>query len=478
MLPLRRAVFAVFALIYLVVCPYIILYALGYLVKPGSPNARLVKTGLISVSTVPQGATVYLGNRRYTHKTPTVLRDLMPGKYDVRVSLKNHLLWSRTIDVKPERAAVLDQLLLVPENWSEHALSQDAVEDFTPLPGEDLLLVQRGTRLGGLSILDAKSRKERLLETPSQLLANARVLDTTVVRGSPFVLIRVQVPDRERLLWVDARQRREPAVTDITRMFMAKPQRVAWDPGDTKHLFMLRGGKISRIDLETQTVAPDVVENVRGFTVHGKRLIVAQEDGSVMRMDLEQKTAELLHRDDAVARLLAEATGRMLISPVDSDLLLFATGQGQLIANLFPYVLVDGGLSGLGAITRNDRPVLVWTRNRLGILDPSVTVGAEQPASLRDVRWIDLGATHIEHAWWVHEGRNALVQDGDWVRLVRIYPGQAPEVTDVVRVRTATNAWYAEDPGVLFFLRPEDSRLVALEIAPRWEIPGLARREK
>ena len=69
-----------------------ILYALGYILKPGMEQG-LVKTGLIYISTVPSGASVYISNKRYTRRTPAILRDLTPGNYPIRISLKNHRSW-------------------------------------------------------------------------------------------------------------------------------------------------------------------------------------------------------------------------------------------------------------------------------------------------------------------------------------------------------------------------------------------------
>ncbi len=57
MLRLRKILFYLCALLYLISCPLTILYALGYGVQPGAQRG-LVKTGVISLATLPPGAPV------------------------------------------------------------------------------------------------------------------------------------------------------------------------------------------------------------------------------------------------------------------------------------------------------------------------------------------------------------------------------------------------------------------------------------
>ena len=106
MLFLRKILFYLLTALYFVLCPLTILYALGYLFSPGTGQG-IVKTGLISLSSAPPNASVYLENRRYTQKTPTVLRDLLPGNYSVKLVLKDHEPWVQTVPVEAKKATVL-----------------------------------------------------------------------------------------------------------------------------------------------------------------------------------------------------------------------------------------------------------------------------------------------------------------------------------------------------------------------------------
>jgi hypothetical protein len=100
---LRRVLFYAFLALYLVATPLTILYSLGYLVRPGHEHG-FVKSGLISLGTTPEGARVYVGHSRYTRRTPTVIRDLLPGTYNVRLTLDGHQPWQGLVRVEAEKA--------------------------------------------------------------------------------------------------------------------------------------------------------------------------------------------------------------------------------------------------------------------------------------------------------------------------------------------------------------------------------------
>ena len=82
---LRKIIFYIFALIYLVVAPLTILYALGYIFSP--TQQTLVATGLISLSSEPPQAQVWLNGELLKEKTPVILRNLKPGPYTLRMGL-------------------------------------------------------------------------------------------------------------------------------------------------------------------------------------------------------------------------------------------------------------------------------------------------------------------------------------------------------------------------------------------------------
>jgi hypothetical protein len=112
-LSLRKIVFYIFALIYLLLCPLLVARMLGFVVSP--LTHRLVKTGLVFISTIPPNAGVYIDGRLTHQKTPTAVRDLVPGEHFIRIELERYNDWEGNITIEGKKATVLANVLLVPK---------------------------------------------------------------------------------------------------------------------------------------------------------------------------------------------------------------------------------------------------------------------------------------------------------------------------------------------------------------------------
>src|SRR3989338_8406716 len=143
MLTLRRILFVLFSIIYLLCCPLIILYALGINLSPRSEQ-NLTKTGIISLSTLPSEAAIYLDNLRFPEKTPAVIRNLVPGEYSIKLILKGYRLWEKIVPVKAETATVLESVLLTPLKWETQPFSYLSFEELIPVHHNSFFLLTRG----------------------------------------------------------------------------------------------------------------------------------------------------------------------------------------------------------------------------------------------------------------------------------------------------------------------------------------------
>ncbi len=109
---LRKIIFYLFCAIYLIVCPLLVLRMLGYVISPSTH--RLVKTGLVYISTNPPGANVFVNGRPAHEKTPTAIRDLVPGQHFLRIEKDGYLDWAQNTTITPNKATVIENILLTP----------------------------------------------------------------------------------------------------------------------------------------------------------------------------------------------------------------------------------------------------------------------------------------------------------------------------------------------------------------------------
>lgn len=440
----RRIVFWVFVGIYLTICPLTVLYALGYLFQPGSQGG-LLKTGLISLATEPPGAFVYLGNQRYTRRTPTVLRDLVPGDYPVKLVLKDYQPWTRTVPVEAEKATVLERVLLLSRTLTPRILLTGPFEQLFPVHRTPLLLLTTGPRASETIVYDVEGTVSWPLVPADSPLWTAKVLSMATVPESRYLLLQCHTPEGEQVEWVELTPG-DTRIEPLTSLFSRPRALAAWDPSETRWLFAMVGHALDRLDRKDKAIYPRIAEHVLGFGLFEKTLYVLEDDGTIARMTLEGRRLETPEDNFWLPREVFEMKPPVQLTILSPGVVLALGARGELLANQFPYRLANKGVLGIEPDVARRR-ALVWQRDALGIV--SVEDGALA------LRWIFTRGSRIEQAFWVYEDSHALFRDGDRVFLLELETDGTPSPRELVRVARRSPLMYAEDTGTLYYLHDE-----------------------
>lgn len=465
---LRVVLFYILVVVYLIVCPLTVLYALGYLYQPG-PEQGIVKGGLIYVSTAPPGASVYIGNRRYTKKTPTIVRNLLPGEYPVRLTLRGHQPWSQLLPVETGKATVLEHVLMLPQELRQATVWAETFEDLVPLAGGQAILLSRGPLLGDQFLYECKNQVVRPLIPAASSWARLKLTKTYAVDDSPVWLAVVSSVDGERVLRIDPRPA-EPSVEDVTALFMDRPLDVLWDPREPDQLFTLQAGYVNRLDLGSRVVHPRLIEGVRGLGVFRRNLYVLRDQGVIDRMDRDGKRVEGVLDDAVLGQTLFGERGAYRITLLTDRLMLFLGEHGELLASRLPYRFVDHGVLGFEGHPQHQR-VLFWQKDRLGVLDFSQEgVDTELFERGPRIRWVTKDAEHIEQAFWAFDGSHIVYRDHHRVMLAELETYGPLHAQELVQIKPGSSIAYAEETGQIYFLDRVTGRLKALELVPKREL--------
>lgn len=461
----RKIVFYLFLLTYLLGCPFTILYVLGYVVRPG-PERGLVKTGLISLSTMPPGASIYVGGKRYLRQTPTVLDGLYPDEYHLKVILKNHQPWIRTVRVEAEKAVALEKIMLLPEPLLTRPLVSDAVKELIPIPGTRFVVLATGPMLEDLVVYDREAEANWPLLPQASPFRGSQVLSHAVVRGSPFLLLRVKSQHGETYLGASLKSG-QVQLANLTRLFPVKPQWVTWGPRWPRQLVSVQDGSVSRLDLEAMAIYPKIVERIRGVGVGEQMFYVLTEDLLLQRVDHEGRRAQVLVDDPPARTVLSQAQGLWHITALPDELLVLLGKQGELWVSRFPGQWLEGGVRGF-EFDPDQQRLLIWQKDRVGILDCSAQE-SESDVAEPDLhpRWIVEEGTDIQQAFWVYDASHVLFLDGDTVFLREREPRDDRASIPLLRVRAHSAIVYAEDAGGLYYLDRISGALSFLELIPK-----------
>jgi hypothetical protein len=85
-------------IVFILITPVIILYALGY--KLDLQARQVVKTGSLIIFSRPEKAQIYIDDTLQAKKTDGTIRFLLPGDYNVKVSKAGYQSWTKRLNVK------------------------------------------------------------------------------------------------------------------------------------------------------------------------------------------------------------------------------------------------------------------------------------------------------------------------------------------------------------------------------------------
>lgn len=212
MLGLRKIVFYIFLLIYLILCPLMVARMLGFVISP--LTHRLVETGLVYVSTNPPDATVTIDGRMAHQKTPTVIRDLTPGKHFIRIELSGYNDWERNVPIVGKKATVLANILLIPEEWPIKRISNQPYQNI--FIAADDTLVATNPVLKNIDICRTSQGIAKTLFSPNSPYADGILVRLFNAPQSPFILLEATIKDKPKFLWVNLKEN-PPVIKEVNR---------------------------------------------------------------------------------------------------------------------------------------------------------------------------------------------------------------------------------------------------------------------
>ncbi|MFC1479978.1 PEGA domain-containing protein [Candidatus Omnitrophota bacterium] len=465
---LRKLFFYIFAAIYVVFCPLMVLYSLGFIYKPGVKGG-VAETGLIYLATAPAGATIYMKDSQYEQNTPTAIQELLPGEYSIKLTLDGYKPWAQTVPVEAKKATVLDKVLLLPLEWQEKTVLEGKFQDILVVRGTDFFLLKNGPALKDILVCSYKDGKAWPLVKPESTFSGAKIVSYFMVEKSSVCLFHVEAAQGDRFLRVELKED-ENTTEDLTGLFQQPPQHIEWTPQQEEDLFVFQQGYLNKLDATSGAVYPEYIQNVRGYGLLDGEIYVLREDNIFLKMDYDKNNEKTLLDEPALGESIFGQKGLFQVKVLSEEIILFLGAGGKLLANRLPYRFVEQGVKGIQFYSQLER-VLIWKKDRIGVLDFSTEktkeVEFEKGPSLT---WVYDGGKNIEQCFWVYEASHILFRDGSDLFLVELEEYGKVTLNHLFAIKNGSTIYYSEDTGEVFFLEAASNALLSVEIVPVKEL--------
>jgi hypothetical protein len=476
MVKLRKILFFIFVIIYLILCPTLILYSLGIMITPG--NKKVIKTGIIHISSVPAGASIVLNGKLLDEQTPAALSNLLPGTYTLELTARKYHSWHKIVPVAAEKVTPIENVLLIPDPLNIKELSATPSDTLIPAIGNPYLLVANGPTLADVFIYiwDEGIGQNLLPENDTQTASplrpvvpadspdrGARLVQLHTAKNSPYILFEIENGKDKKLLWIDPLFG-TPKVEDVTDLFPDPPEEIQWDANDPRHLLSFQGHSINRLDLTIKAIYPKILENITGFSLWGQEINFLTEDRDLRKSNQTGVNTGPASDDPPFNDLVEQHFPFQRIASVSDNLTILLGQHGELLATTRPYLLAARDIAGF---KWNERPprLLVWSRQAVGFIDFS-----RRPEDLQGlpgiIRWITEDGNNITDAFWVNDGSHILYVDADEIFITDIASYGQPEIEPIATIKHNSTIYYADKIGKVFFLN-QNSRLSSAEIVPQ-----------
>lgn len=194
----QQLLFLVFVLGFAISAPLVVFYTAGY--RYEFEGGRVVKTGVLSFSTFPRGATLVINGNEESSTTPVVINDVLPGVHTVTMKKEGYTTWTKSLHVFSQSTTFVENVVLFYEDPLKFIEGVATTSDIPAQPKMEAVFEGRTVKISTLpdravlAFVDAAD--------VSSIIAYLPAGDYTFASSPSDILFLVD-RQRERLVLVD-----------------------------------------------------------------------------------------------------------------------------------------------------------------------------------------------------------------------------------------------------------------------------------
>lgn len=377
---------AIVLALFAVAGPVLVLWTAGY--RWNQRTGRLEATGIIVVNSVPEGASIAIGEERRAENTPARITGLLPREYTLTVSLPGYRNWTQKISVEGGKTTFAEKIRLFPDRLPE-SIIDGPIAKLALSP--DRNTIAAATVAGGaveVWLVDAQSG----VATLAQRLAGESVGILEWAPGGASLLVAIADDDRMSVSIVSSESR-----TDLTLPASGRVT-VGWSQDDPTKLLaaMDDGERLRAWLLPSSGAAATLLYNVTSTGSGLPATVPLLKGNLVFRTDAMATTTTVstLRPGQGEASVLARIDGGpydLLPSPDDRFTLLNPSRSRILVADReTSEILAEVPGKDSSWTERGAEAMIAWDEVELSLVSESgeISTLARLSGGIREASWI------------------------------------------------------------------------------------------
>ncbi len=426
----RKTLFFVSIIIFLVLAPTVIFYAMGYRSK--LLNGSTPSVGVLLVETIPRRAQISI-NDNSKGNTPRSITNISPGNILLSLKKEGYLAWQKNIPIISTSVTNVTNVRLFPSNPVKKNIARD-ISTFSLSPSRQLIALITNNKL--LQIIDDEG--EAILPATA---IDSDVKQTLWSPDSNFILLLSD----NRISLIDIVNR-----TIKSTKLPAMLEEMVWDPRIPGRLLFLD----NKNNLQAYQINDDttdlIAQDITTFSTSTRNIYSVSLDNNINIMDLRGKIINFIELPDVnpIKGLHVTPSGNVAIQFKDNSLSFLEDNE-----TLLPVAenITSAGWSPDGQllyIQLEDTSLYVY--NALNERLPYMP--------LQKLQLITRLSRQIRHPQWFAGGHHLLYQVDDEIIITEIDIRDHPISYTVDSTNTGNSqTTVGEDGEKLFYLKKNKS---------------------
>jgi len=464
----RRVFFWIFAILFLLTTPLIILYSQGY--RFNQYQGIFIHSGSITVKSTPSSVKVFLNGQLQPSgrldmiNNSTTLNGLRPGTYDIKVAADGYGDWEKNVEVHSGFSTEFWNIFLPQKNYSPKELNAEGIQRYFPSPfGKKVAYSKKKGENLEIWSLDMKTNESTLIFSKPGLEFSTDLLENAEWESNEQMLIApVHSNGKKDFLVLDSENIQAPILlSEMTSL--SNLDRARWSPDNQEAIFFTAASKdgsaqnLYRIDLGTRN-AQIVSENVKTYDLSGKFIYYLKQNDIIYKTDLNGK-GEKQMTFEAIPFSGEDQQSRLIVYDEDRQVVISENGQFFVHNNGMADTLKKIGDDVLGAQFSDDgKKLLYWNNNEIEVL--YLRAWDVQPRrSENETQQIIRFSTPIKNVFWYRDYEHIFFSTQNKLKITELDPRDHRSVFDIWEYNSENfTSSYDAANGIFYFFDEIDGK--------------------